>query len=159
MKNIGKLNRSGAWGAHLVLVGDGQERKAIERRIEHEQVGTLVHMVGSAEDVRPYLKAADLFVLTSVAVETFSNAALEAASMGLPIVMSDVGGSPEMFPDSANCTIYERGNIQALERAIQHQLRRIEDEAEPVDGLRKTVIERYSTDSMDRHWSNALWQI
>lgn len=155
---IGRLKRSGTGNVHLILVGDGVEREAISRKIEHEQLEDVVHMVGATDDVRPYLKAADLFVLTSVAVETFSNAALEAASMGLPIVMSDVGGGPEMFPDSIDCTIYERGNVLALEQAIRHQLQRIASKSEPVDGLRKEVIERYSTDSMDRQWGEALWQ-
>lgn len=155
---IGRLRRSGAWEPHLVLVGDGTEREAISRKIVDEQIEDLVHLVGAAEDVRPYLKAADLFVLTSIAVETFSNAALEAASVGLPIVMSDVGGGPEMFPDSVDCTIYERGDVSALAQAIQHQLERIAGKSEPVDGLRRKVVARYSTDSMDRQWSEALWQ-
>lgn len=155
---IGRLKRSGNWKIHLVLVGDGAERELISGKIQQEQVEDRVHMVGAVEDVRPYLKAADLFVLTSTAVETFSNAALEAASMGLPIVMSDVGGGPEMFPDSADCTIYERGDIRALQQAIEHQLERISSKVEPVDGLRKAVIKRYSTDSMDRQWGEVLWQ-
>ena len=51
------------------------------------------------EDVRPVLGAIDLFVLPSVAVESFSNAALEAMSMGRPVILSDVGGAREMIDD------------------------------------------------------------
>ena len=156
---VARLKQSGRFVPHLILVGEGTERDAIIRKIRDEQVEGLVHLVGATEDVRPYLKAADLFVLPSIAVETFSNAALEAASMGLPVVMSDVGGGPEMFPDAEDCTIYRRGDIAALSQAIQDQLERVASQVGSPDRLRSTVISRYSADSMDSQWREALWQV
>jgi glycosyltransferase involved in cell wall biosynthesis len=45
------------------------------------------------------LAALDIFVLSSIAVESFSNAALEAMSMGRPVILSDIGGAREMITD------------------------------------------------------------
>ena len=45
------------------------------------------------------LAAIDVFVLPSIAVESFSNAALEAMSMGRPVILSDIGGAREMIDD------------------------------------------------------------
>jgi glycosyltransferase involved in cell wall biosynthesis len=58
-----------------------------------------VHFVGAVEDVRPVLAALDIFVLPSIEVESFSNAALEAMSMGRPVILSDIGGAREMITD------------------------------------------------------------
>jgi glycosyltransferase involved in cell wall biosynthesis len=58
-----------------------------------------VHFVGALDDVRPVLAALDVFVLPSIAVESFSNAALEAMSMGRPVILSDIGGAREMISE------------------------------------------------------------
>jgi glycosyltransferase involved in cell wall biosynthesis len=40
-----------------------------------------------------------VFVLPSIAVESFSNAALEAMSMCRPVILSDIGGAREMIDE------------------------------------------------------------
>ena len=45
------------------------------------------------------LTAIDVFVLPSTAVESFSNAALEAMAIGRPVILSDIGGAREMIDD------------------------------------------------------------
>jgi glycosyltransferase involved in cell wall biosynthesis len=77
--------------AWLVLVGIGPEEKKLR-----EMAGEGVFFVGRAEDVAPYLKAADLFVLASAA-EGLSNALLEALASGLPAVATAVGGTTDLI--------------------------------------------------------------
>lgn len=98
---------------HAVLVGDGEERRAIERRIADLDAGDRIHLAGAADDVRRFLKLADAFVLTS-AWETFSNAALEAMAMGLPVVLSRTGGSAEMVDAGQNGFLYSPGDVTRL---------------------------------------------
>jgi glycosyltransferase involved in cell wall biosynthesis len=85
--------------AHLVIAGDGPLRGELERRAAELALADRVHFVGAVEDVRPVLAALDIFVLSSIAVESFSNAALEAMSMGRPVILSDIGGAREMITD------------------------------------------------------------
>jgi len=99
---------------HVLLVGDGDERGAIERCIADLGVGDRVHLAGAADDVRPLLKVADTFVLTSTAVETFSNAALEAMAMGLPVILSRIGGAAEMVEAGKSGFLYSPGNVTEL---------------------------------------------
>jgi glycosyltransferase involved in cell wall biosynthesis len=98
---------------HALLVGDGDERRAIERRIADLGARDRVHLAGAADDVRPFLKLADAFVLTS-ATETFSNAALEAMAMGLPVVLSRIGGAAEMVEVGQNGFLYSPGDVTEL---------------------------------------------
>jgi len=155
---VAELNEAEERSVHLLIVGDGAERDKIDKKIHETGTGQFVHMVGSTDDVRPYLKAADLFALTSIAVETFSNAALEAAAMGLPVVMSNVGGASEMFPDSENCLLYEKDDQPALVEALRSQLERIQTGASTGNSLRDIVKARYSLESMDADWCDVLWQ-
>ena len=86
-------------GAHLVIAGGGPLLDHLKRRACELEIADRVHFVGAIEDVRPVLAAIDLFVLPSTAVESFSNAALEAMSMGRPVILSDIGGAREMISD------------------------------------------------------------
>ena len=63
--------------------------------------------------MRPYLAAMDVFVLPSVAVETFSNAALEAMAMSCPVVAAQVGGMEEMLRFGGGVT-YPPGDLKSL---------------------------------------------
>jgi glycosyltransferase involved in cell wall biosynthesis len=99
---------------HALLVGEGNERGAIERCIADLGVGDRVHLFGGSAEVRPLLKLADAFVLTSTAVETFSNAALEAMAMGLPVILSRIGGASEMVEAGKNGFLYSPGDVTEL---------------------------------------------
>jgi glycosyltransferase involved in cell wall biosynthesis len=96
-----------------VIVGDGPGRAQIEREIQRLGVAGRVLLVGTAQDVRPYLAAMDIFVLPSVAVETFSNAALEAMAMACPVIAARVGGMEEMLQFGGGLT-YPPGDINLL---------------------------------------------
>jgi len=85
--------------AHLVIAGDGPLRAQLVRRAADLALSDRVHFLGALDDVRPVLAALDVFVLPSLAVESFSNAALEAMSMGRPVILSDIGGAREMIAD------------------------------------------------------------
>ena len=98
---------------HALLVGDGDARGAIERCIADLGVRDRVHLSGAADEVRPFLKLADAFVLTST-TETFSNAALEAMAMGLPVILPRIGGAAEMVEAGQNGFLYSPGNVTAL---------------------------------------------
>jgi glycosyltransferase involved in cell wall biosynthesis len=99
---------------HALLVGEGDQRASIERCVADLGVRDRVRLPGAIDDVRPFLKLADAFVLTSTAVETFSNAALEAMAMGLPVVLSRIGGAAEMVEVGQSGFLYAPGNVTEL---------------------------------------------
>ena len=140
----------------VMLVGDGEERAAIEDRARQLGVWHQIRMVGSTNDVRPFLVAADVFALTSTAVETFSNAALEATSMGLPVVISDVGGAGEMFPAGSSGTIYPRDDIAALTRALAENIEVVLSGLFDSIAARSRVLRDFSVDAMDAAWSGVI---
>jgi glycosyltransferase involved in cell wall biosynthesis len=85
--------------AHLVIAGNGPLRQQLVRLAASLEIADRVSFIGELEDVRPVLAAMDVFVLPSTAVESFSNAALEAMSMCRPVILSDIGGAREMIDD------------------------------------------------------------
>jgi glycosyltransferase involved in cell wall biosynthesis len=131
----------------MIIAGDGPERQCLEQVALKHEVSEKVVFLGSVLDVRPALSAMDLFVLPSRAVETFSNAALEAMSMGLPVVLSDIGGAREMVPDGKNGAIFAPGDVDGLTEKIEKLIRSgVLDEMGAAS--RSLVEERFSLESM-----------
>lgn len=95
----------------LVFVGSGsQERERRLVQMTHDlNLVERVFFLGAHDDVKPFYEIADMFTLTS-STETFSVAALEAMSMGLPCVITDVGGAREMIVDGLNGCLAQTQN-------------------------------------------------
>jgi glycosyltransferase involved in cell wall biosynthesis len=72
---------------HLLLVGTGPLRPQFEAQIARLGIGNRVTLLGEVDDVTPYHRAADVFVLPSVTrAEAFGIVQLEAMASGTPVV-------------------------------------------------------------------------
>ncbi len=87
-------------GASLVIVGDGPEQAALERRAATATSSGRVRFTGplSRDEVLRYLAGARAAVLPS-AWENLPHAAVEALAVGTPVVATAVGGVPEVVDD------------------------------------------------------------
>ena len=82
----------------LLVAGDGPERADLERAAA--PLGDRVRFLGHRKDVPDLLRACDVFLQTSLS-EGFSNSILQAMATALPVVVTRVGGNPELV--SADC--------------------------------------------------------
>jgi GalNAc-alpha-(1->4)-GalNAc-alpha-(1->3)-diNAcBac-PP-undecaprenol alpha-1,4-N-acetyl-D-galactosaminyltransferase len=80
------------WG--LTILGEGTERPRLEALIARHELSTRVSLPGAAPAPFPLLRAADLFVLSSL-TEGFGNALVEALACGLPVVATDCWDGPQ----------------------------------------------------------------
>jgi glycosyltransferase involved in cell wall biosynthesis len=98
----------------LILVGEGPEKDKLKQLAEKYGIGDKVRFLGLQDDVRPALSIMDIFVLPSSAVETFSNAGLEAMAMARAVVLSSMGGAAEMIDHGKNGLVFPVGDIDVL---------------------------------------------
>lgn len=82
---------------HVVFVGDGDQRRALERRVlgGSDAVRARVHLVGAQPNMSAVLADLDVVLSTSRS-EGMPVALIEAAAAGLPVVATPVGGVPEL---------------------------------------------------------------
>lgn len=102
----------------LVLVGDGPLRDELATLARTLGVGPRVHFVGVQSNVADWLRAADVFALTSVS-EAASLTLLEAMAAGRPVVVSAVGGNPEIVRDGVEGLHFPRGDTAALGKCLR----------------------------------------
>lgn len=139
--------RSRGLDVDALIVGDGPERARIEAEIERLDLRGHVELTGESGDVRPHLARMDVFVLTSIAIETFSNAALEAMATGLPIIVSTVGGLRELVAFGGGIT-YPPGDTARLVESAEALLRDDTRRARLGEEARRAVVEHFSWNRM-----------
>jgi glycosyltransferase involved in cell wall biosynthesis len=101
-----------------LVIGDGAERPGLEARMRSLGIADRVVITGYEMDVRPYVAACDVMVLTSHS-ETFSLSALESMSMGRPMVMTRTGGAAEQVVEGVTGHLFEPGDIAGLARHLE----------------------------------------
>lgn len=94
--------------AHLLVVGEGQEHKNLSVLAERLGMGDRLRLVGSQEDVAPYLSAMDVFAFPSLH-EGLGLALVEAQANGLPVVASSACTRDVTITDSIRFVDLEDG--------------------------------------------------
>lgn len=98
---------------HFIIGGDGPKRGLLEETREKSDMQNRVHMLGALEHskVRDVLVQGHIFLNTSL-TEAFCMAIVEAASCGLQVVSTKVGGIPEVLP--SELIILTEPNVDAV---------------------------------------------
>ena len=130
-------------GVRVVVVGDGELRRELERRAD----GLPVELVGARDDVPELLASFDVFAFPSL-FEGLCLAVIEAQAAGVPVVATPVGGIRETVVDGETGLLVPPRDPAALAVAIRRLLddpdlaRRLAEEA------RRRVRETYSEQRM-----------
>lgn len=128
----------------LLLVGNYENDldPISENSIHTIQNSKNIIEVGYQNDIRPYLASSDCFVLPTYR-EGFPNVVLQACSMGLPCIVTNINGCNEIIQDNINGLIVEPKNEDDLYEAMKRFL----DEKNLADKLssntRKDIIDKY----------------
>ncbi len=105
----------------FTVIGDGEEKKNLEQLIRRLKVEQKIFLLGRIESASMYLKAFDMFTLTSV-TEALPYALLEAGAAELPIIASNVGGIPEIVENNETGILIRSKSSEEIQRAIEYVL-------------------------------------
>jgi UDP-glucose:(heptosyl)LPS alpha-1,3-glucosyltransferase len=95
------------------IVGKDKEVGRYQRQAQAAGVADRCRFLGAQNDVRPFLGAADAFVLPTL-YEPLSNAVLEALASGLPVVVTRTCGAAELVSPGHNGFVVDAGDAGAL---------------------------------------------
>jgi glycosyltransferase involved in cell wall biosynthesis len=95
------------------LIGDGPLRNQLKQQANRLGLGGYVKFLGDQENVASLLKEADLFVFPSLQ-DNMPYAVMEAQLAGVPVVVSDAGGIPEMVKNGETGLISPKKDSHSL---------------------------------------------
>jgi glycosyltransferase involved in cell wall biosynthesis len=106
----------------LTILGDGPERPRLEALAESLGIADRIEMPGFSEQVLPWLRNADLFVLSSD-YEGLPAAVFEALACNVPVVTTDCfEGARSLLADATGSSVVPREDIDALAHAVDTSL-------------------------------------
>src|SRR5262249_40679568 len=134
----------------LVLVGDGSERAMLEELAKTLGIASRVRVLGWGDEVERLYGGFDLFTMTSCSEGT-SISLLEAMSMGLCPVVTDVGGNRGVLGHELASLLVPVDNEAALAAAWRHHLLDVELRQDMGRRARARVQSKFSLGRMVEH--------
>ncbi len=142
----------------VLLVGDGSERAALERRSAALGLTGCVRFLGTRRDVPLILRALDVFVQPS-RWEGIPLTLLEAMGAGLPVVSTRVGRAPEVIADGENGRLVPVGDRDALAAAVWELYESPEKRRLWGDRARRTIEEKYTLEHFMRQFDDLYLEL
>ena len=85
----------------LTIVGEGNQRSALQEKISRLDLSNQISLVGSQEKVEAFLWNADLYIHSAI-TEGFGLTLIEAMACGLPVVCTDGRGNRDLIQEGEN---------------------------------------------------------
>lgn len=149
-------------GDELVIVGEGRERAALEALSRRLGVEGTVRFAGYVAETVPELAAADVYVQPS-RLEGMTNALLEAAAAGLPLVATPCSaGVVELLRDADGAWVAEATHPDALAAALRQAMDAVRARrAAGMGDVRLThgFLRPFAQEAALQAWSDCLWEL
>jgi glycosyltransferase involved in cell wall biosynthesis len=142
-------------GWELTILGEGEEREALNQEIERSGVAGRVRLSGRTTDTAGVLRRSELFVLPS-RYEGFPNALCEAMACGLPVIAFDCRSGPRsIIRDDVDGLLVPAEDVGALSAAMARLI--ADPERRRQLGARAVeVSDRFSVQRIASQWEQVL---
>jgi glycosyltransferase involved in cell wall biosynthesis len=135
--------------ARLVLIGDGPERGRLESSVHELGMEAWVRFLGFETELENLYPELDVVVNCSLNEGT-PVALIEAMAAGVPVVATDVGGTPDVLEHGVLGELIPPGNPTELAKAIARCLEGGTKLASKTALARERVVPRYGSDRLCR---------
>lgn len=99
---------------HLMLIGAGLDNPKYLKLIKKYDIGDKVHLTGHRKDSLSLVRAADVFVLSSIKGEATTKSVIEAMCLGKACVITDISGNRGLVIHEESGLVVPSKNAQAL---------------------------------------------
>lgn len=141
-------------GLRAAIVGGGREERMLHELAAQLRLDGILELPGQQVDVRPWLRRARLFMLTSDS-EGVPLSIMEALQMGVPCIASDVGDIADMVHNGENGYRVPRRDVEAFAQRVLALLDDPELLATLAENGRRTA-DGYTLESTLEKWTPVL---
>lgn len=152
---------------HWVVAGDRFSAKpeslayeqAIRTTFSNAGFDANLHLLGFRDDIPDLMNASNVLI-HAARQEPFGRVLLEAASSGLPIIASDVGGTPELLSNEQHALLFPAGNLPELKQLLQRLMNDAELRTRLSANSRSRIVEMFTVqkaaERLYQHWNLVL---
>ncbi|MBQ3053603.1 MAG: glycosyltransferase [Clostridia bacterium] len=131
----------------LMVLGDGPYSKTFKENLKKEVEKGQVILVGQTNQVADYLAASDVFIFPSYH-ENLSIALLEAGASGLPAIVANVGGNPEIIKNNETGFVIDGFEYEKYLEKVKFFLNNPDDRISMGIKVKKDITDRFSLELM-----------
>jgi glycosyltransferase involved in cell wall biosynthesis len=131
----------------FIIIGEGEKRKELEEQIIKLGLSNKVFLVGKVDNASTYLKAFDIFTLSSI-TEALPYVLLEAGYAGLPIVASNVGGIPEIIENDKTGLLIEPRHPEGIKTSIESLMKNTEKSSYLGKNMKDKILKNFTQKNM-----------
>jgi glycosyltransferase involved in cell wall biosynthesis len=128
--------------ARLAIMGEGPERKKLEKLIDELELHDIAILMGFQENPFKYIARADLFALSSVS-EGLPMVIAEAMAIGTPVVSTNCPSGPAELLRNHPERLAPAGDPEALARVMEYGLTLAHEQNDMTPYYVKNIAERY----------------
>ena len=149
IKAIKKLKKSleHNWNGIFVIIGSGEDRGYLESIIQKKGLEKNVFFAGFVEDAPKYLKAFDVFLLSSVK-EGLPYVLLESGLAENAIISTEVGGIAEIIDDMKNGLLIKSKSKKEIANALNFYIKNEDSRIEFGRKLKEKIQKKFNVNTM-----------
>jgi glycosyltransferase involved in cell wall biosynthesis len=132
-----------------LIIGAGEEKKNIQALIKENGMENRIILVGAVDEAREYLKAFDIFLMSSVK-EGLPFAILEAGFAEVPVISTSVGAIPEVVQNLETGLLIHPARPLQIKNALIYMEEHPEIERTMARALKKRVAETFNFEAVSK---------
>lgn len=132
----------------LIVVGDGDYKKQLEK--EAFNIRNNVEFIGQVdhEKISDYINKCHIFVNSTIRQNGYDLTIIESMACEKPVIVTNIGSVPTVITDKINGMLVKKGDIREIANAINTLIGNEEFAIKIAKNARKTIIEKFSLESM-----------
>lgn len=138
------------WFVGSAVEGQEQMRDSLLTRIEASPLRTRVRLMEFQRDIWPIWRSVDIACVPSTLPEPFGMVAIEAMSIGKPVIAAAHGGLLEIVQDGQNGLLFQPNDVEALANCLTRMVSDEQSRRQYGEAARETVRAKFSAETTAR---------
>ncbi|MFZ2522245.1 MAG: glycosyltransferase [Minisyncoccia bacterium] len=130
-----------------IILGEGEERTRLDNLVKKYNMEDRIFLVGFVDKANLYLKAFDIFLLSSIK-EGLPYVILEAGLAELPVIATSVGGIPDIIDNGKNGILISKTRPGEITKAIEYMMSKPEEREVFGTNLNQKIRDNFSLTQM-----------